>query len=94
MEVFDPSGEVRPAGHAPPRLSTLEGKTVCVLSNGIWEAERVLSLFEEMLQQRVPGVKIVHASELPYLTDIDRGTANVSILKDQGCDAVILGNGG
>ena len=100
---------VRPLGQRgiepmPPatRLDTLEGKTICEISNGGFNDKISFPLIEQMLRKRYPGIKIVPHSEFP-LTTINAfwperknetlKAVQEAILKN-GCDAVITGNGG
>jgi hypothetical protein len=85
-----------------PRLDTLDGKTVCLVSNQAFQADITLPVIGESLQEKYPDIKII-----PY-TEIDAalraaGRENPSaeeaailqvVLKEKGCAALISGNGG
>ena len=94
LEVLDPSGAYEVTQVFAPRLSTLEGKTICFLSDEHWEADRTLPLIQDLLQKQFPTVKFVSRTEFPMgTTGIDvAGIGNM--VKAKGCDAVILGNAG
>jgi len=99
LEVFDPSGAVEVTQLHAPRLDTLEGKTICELSNGSWEVDRTFPYIRELLQKMYPTVKMIPYTEFPYgsgtkgehLIDDDEVAGMV---KEKGCDAVIVGNSG
>jgi hypothetical protein len=96
LEVLDPSGAFEVTTLNAPRLPTLEGKTVCYLSDDEWQAWRTFPLLTTLLTQQFPTIKIVSWEEFPR--DGDHGypdfAKNPGLLKSKGCDAVILGNAG
>lgn len=96
IEVLDPSGAFEVKTLNAPRLPTLEGKTVCFLSDNEWQAWRTFPLLADLLKKQFPTIKIVSWEEFPR--DGDHGypdfDKNPGLLKSKGCDAVILGNAG
>jgi hypothetical protein len=96
LEVLDPSGAFEVMTLNAPRLDTLEGKTVCYLSDNEWQSWRTFPLLTDLLTKQFPTIKIVSWEEFPR--DGDHGypdfTKNPDLLKSKGCDAVILGNAG
>ena len=94
LEVCNPSGEAEATSYNAPRLGNLHGKTIGFISNSLWEAERVLGLLEDLLQQQRGDITIIPHNELPGVVDIDQRHASLSILQQKGCQAVIVGNGG
>ena len=92
LEIFDPSGATEiPRLHAP-RLPSLEGKTVAMLSDDMWQSHRMLPLLREMLESRVANITVIPETEFPMGNSaIDRDeTADMFLAK--GVDAVIVGN--
>ena len=93
LEVFNPCGlspKTRP--HAP-RLSELSGKTICEISNGLWESERTFPLIRKLLQKQFSYTSVPY-TEFPvgnHGIDIDEIG---EIVKKKGCQAVIGGNSG
>ncbi len=93
LRVYDPTGgAIEVAQVFAPRLADLQGKTICELSNGKFEYERTFPFIRELLKSQFPTVKIIPYTEFPIgnpKIDVDEiGT----ILKERGCDAVIVGN--
>lgn len=95
LEVYSPAGVLQETMHIyAPRLEDLRGKTICELSNGLWEAHRTFPLIRRALKLRIPDVRIVTYDELPF------GARNIDvedigeILKERGCQAAIVGNSG
>lgn len=94
LEVYDPTGAIEVTKLFAPRLDSLEGKTICEVSNSGWEARRTFPLIRELLQQAYPTATII-----PY-TEFPEGTRNIDIdeigamAKEKGCEAAILGNAG
>ncbi len=96
LEVLDPSGAFEVTTLNAPRVPTLEGKTVCFLSDNEWQAWRTFPLLADLLKKQFPTIKIVSWEAFPR--DGDHGypdfDKNPGLLKSKGCDAVILGNAG
>ncbi len=96
LEVFNPSGSIEATDscHYAPRLKDLRGKTICELSNGVWNHENTFPLIRQLLTKRFPGMMFVPYTELPVgVHPIDNDNiANLVVAR--GCDAVIGGNSG
>ena len=101
-EVVSPQGE--PAIEMvtmPPRLDTLEGKTIGEVWNGGFRGDETFPIIEKMLRRRYPTVKFVSYSDFSLSTIAslhpERKDKTLEALraelKDKGCDAVITGNG-
>jgi hypothetical protein len=90
LEVYNPCGTVQVANVHAPRLGTLSGKTICEVSDGVWETARTFPKIRELLQKRFPDMKIV-----PYTT-FPSGNFDVEDIgervKAQKCDGAIVGN--
>jgi len=92
LELLNPTGAIEISNLFAPRLANLSGKTICELSDGLWEDYRTFPLIRQLLQKRFPDVKII-----PYI-DLPVGTPNIDvdgigdIVKKKGCQAVIVGN--
>ena len=93
IEVYDPSGIIEISNFYAPRLGSLNGKTICELSNYGWESDRTFPVIREMLQRRFPDVKIIPYTEFPGLMDIEPEDLP-KLLSEKGCDGAILGNAG
>lgn len=89
LEVFEPTGTVEIGERHAPRLDSLNGKTICELSNFRWEAGRIFPVIRELLKKRFPDIKIVPCTDLPDIAKI-QPDALTKALKDKGCDAVIV----
>ncbi|MFC1967003.1 hypothetical protein ACFLWI_08755 [Chloroflexota bacterium] len=97
-EVISPLGRlVEPVKALAPRLSSLEGKTICELKNHDLGAVVTFDLIEEALSRRYPGVKFVSYTEFgnihDHLHEAEVIKALPTKLKEYRCDAVISGNG-
>ena len=84
-----------------PRLDTLVGKTVCLVSNRAFKADVTLAAIGEALKKQYPGVKIIPYSAMPVAplpeppgAPRKESEALQAAFKARGCDAVIAGNGG
>ena len=59
LEVFDPTGSIVVTQLHAPRLDTLDGKTVCEVSNEGWQTGRTFPYIRELLQQMYPTVTFI-----------------------------------
>ncbi len=102
LRVYDPGGSFEVTQTFAPRLSDLRGKTICELSDGQWEDTRTFPLITELLQKLYPTAKILPYTEFPHESSgsapgggfaIDLDTT-ADMVKQKGCQAVIVGNAG
>ncbi|MBI3930619.1 MAG: hypothetical protein HY325_01200 [Chloroflexi bacterium] len=91
LEVYDPTGAIEADEHHAPRLADLKGKTICELSDRVWEDYRTFPVLRELLQKRFPDAKIIPYTEFPNVYGINADVL-FKALKEKGCDAVIVGN--
>ena len=92
LEVYDPTGDVEITEVHAPRLNTLEGKTICELSNDTWQAHRVLPEVRRLLQERFPTAKFIPYTQFPTGNEgIDTERAAELVVR-AGAHAVIIGN--
>ncbi len=91
LEVYDPTGAVEANECHAPRLLDLSGKTICELSDLVWEDYRTFPLIRELLQRRFPDAKIIPYTEFPSIYGVKADVLS-KVVKDKGCDAVIVGN--
>ncbi len=75
-ELVNPEGVVRIAAiKLPPRISTLEGKTVVLRWNGKPNGNILLDRIAELLTEKVKEVKVVKAYEImPETSQISHST--------------------
>ena len=94
LEVFNPTGDIEVARLYAPRLANLNGKTICEVSDRLWQADRTFQLIHRLMQERFPDSKMIPYTELPYgSVQIDNDKI-VEEVKKRKCDAVIVGNAG
>jgi len=94
LELFDPSGAFEVVDMHAPRLESLEGKTICEISNGSWEDERTFPLIRELLQEQFPTATFVPYTEFPVGTAEIQEPGLDELAMSKGCDAAIVGNAG
>ena len=92
IDVFNPSGATEIIRPHAPRLDTLEGKTIYMLSNDSWQAHRTLPLVRELLQERFPTATIVPHTDFPLETAQIDSDEVADLVKEKGGQAVIIGN--
>lgn len=92
LEIYDPSGATEISRLHAPRLSSLEGKTVALLSDDMWQSHRMLPLLRDLLQERVKNIRIIPETEFPMGNSAIDTDATADMFVAKGVDAVIVGN--
>jgi len=92
LEFHDPSGTLDASTPHAPRLESLNGKKIGMLSNGQWQAFRMLPMLKSMLEADFDDIEVLSEENYPQ-GNTKIGTAEVvQMVKDSGVDAVIVGN--
>ncbi len=92
LDVHSPTGSCEVKQRHARRLTDLNGKTICELSNGSWDDQRTFPFIRKLLQSRFPGLKIVPFSEFPIGSERIDNDSTIEMLLQKGCDALITGN--
>jgi hypothetical protein len=101
LEVVSPLGDeaVEQSGIAR-RLDRLDGKTIGEFWNGVFKGDQTFPIIRRWLQQRFTDLKIVPFTAFPHAPGSDhpakqRALARrmAELAQEQGCDAIISGNG-
>ena len=88
VEVFTPTGIMSTKGSHATRLETLHGKKIGLLSNGNWQAERMLTALQDLLRKSFSNVT---PALIPANSAI-QDDKTIDAIVNQGYDAVIVGN--
>ena len=92
LKMYNPTGAIETTQLNAPRLDTLAGKTICELSNGNWEYDRIFPTVRKLLQKQFPTVNIVPYTEAIWLRPDMENLDHISkVVKEKGCQAVITG---
>lgn len=92
VQVYDPTGNVEITQTHAPRLDTIEGKTIALVINDVWESDRIAERLQTLFASRYPSVTVlgpenfIHGSE--YLTMDNNGLYEQ--VSAAGVDAVII----
>ncbi len=54
IEVLDPSGTIEISNFYAPRLTSLNGRTICMLSNHGWESDRMFPIIHAPATKEIP----------------------------------------
>lgn len=92
LEFHDPSGAIEITRPHAPRLDTLEGKRIGIVTNEQWQAYRTLPLLRSLLEQDVPGVEVLSTDAFPQGNALIATEETARLVKESGVDAVIVGN--
>ena len=91
FEVYDPTGAIEITEFHASRLDDLNGKTICELSNRLWEDFRIFPRIRELIRQRFPDTKVIPYTEFPNVYGAEEH-AIIEKLREKGCEAAIVGN--
>ena len=59
IKLYDPTGNVAITQTHAPRLDTIEGKTIGLVVNDVWESDRIAEKLTELFAAKYPSVKIL-----------------------------------
>ena len=94
LEVFNPAGDLEGEMGYAARLNDLNGKTICEVSNRLWQADRTFERIRRLMRARYPDGRILPYTEFPYGSlQIDTDGIGERVEK-KGGQAVIVGNAG
>ena len=92
LEFYDPSGVLEVTQPHAPRLASLEGKRIGIVSNEQWQAYRTLPLLKSMLEEDFPGIEVLPIDTFPQGNTLIGTEETAALVKKSGVDAVIVGN--
>ena len=94
MEVFLPTGSLKVTPLHAPRVADLNGKIIGELSDYNWQWQRTFPVIRELLQRQFPTAKIIPWDQLGVSTReaIENLEHVAKMVKEKGCQAVIIGN--
>ena len=87
MDVYDPTGITEVTVPFARRLDSLDGKTIGLLSNQMWQAERALRRVQDLLQERHPDA----AFRFIPAGGAIQADETIAAIAREGLDAVIVG---
>ncbi len=92
LEIFDPTGSIHVTQPHAPRLSTLAGKRIGFLTNEQWQAYFALPLLKSLIEKDYSGVDVLPVDAFATGNDKIGLAETARRVKEQGVDAVIIGN--
>src|ERR1035437_6905230 len=92
IEFYNPAGAVEVAQPHAPRLSSLEGKRIGMVSNDQWQSYRMLPMIKAMLEQDFPGIEVLPPETFPKGTSFIGTEETARLVKQSGVDGVVVGN--
>jgi pyridoxal biosynthesis lyase PdxS len=92
LEIFDPSGATEISRLHAPRLPSLKGRTIAMLSDDMWQSHRMLPMLKEMLEARYDDIAVIPETEFPMGNTAMDTDAAADMMVARGVDGVIVGN--
>ncbi len=92
LEFHDPSGALDITQPHAPRLDTIAGKKIGIVTNEQWQAYRTLPLIKSLFEKDFPDVEILPIDAYPQGNALIGEEKTAMMVKDSGVDAVIIGN--
>ena len=93
LTVYNPAGATEIAKLYAKRLDTLEGKTICELSNDSWEPNRTFPAIRKILQKQFPTATIIPYTEFPMgKFGLEHAEDIGELVAKKGGQAAIVGN--
>jgi hypothetical protein len=92
LAFYDPSGALEVTKPHAPRLTSLEGKRIGIVSNEQWQAYRMLPLLKALFEEDVPGIEVLPVDAFPQGNALIGTEETATLVKKSGVDAVIVGN--
>ena len=65
LEFYDPSGALEVSQPHAPRLASLEGKRIGIVTNEQWQAYRMMPKLKELLEQDFGNVEVLAVDAYP-----------------------------
>jgi hypothetical protein len=92
LEFYDPSGCLEITQSYAPRLASLAGKRVGILSGEQWQAHRTLPLLKSLMEADFPDIEILPIDRFPSGEHAVGADSTVQQVRESGVDAMIIGN--
>lgn len=94
LTVYNPTGATQVTETFAPRLSDLNGKTICEVTIGIWEANRTFPFIRDLIQKQFPTATLVPFDKIVRLSETRDIPGLEESVQKAGCQAAIIGNAG
>jgi Asp/Glu/hydantoin racemase len=92
LNFYDPSGVLEVTQAHAPRLDTLAGKRIGIVTNEQWQAFRTLPLLKQLFEQDFPDIEVLPLDAFPQGNALIGDEETARLVKSSGVDAVIIGN--
>ena len=92
LEFYDPSGGIEVTQPRAPRLDSLAGKRIGIVTNEQWQAFRMLPLLKQLFEKDFPGIEVLPIDAFPQGNALIGDEETARLVKKSGVDAVIIGN--
>jgi hypothetical protein len=92
LEFYDPSGCLEITQRYAPRLASLAGKRIGMLSGDQWQAHRTLPMLKSLIEADFPGVEVLPLDTFPTGEHAVGADDTLRQVKASGVDGMIIGN--
>ena len=91
LEFYDPAGAIEITQPHAPRLNTIAGKKIGIVTNEQWQAYRTLPLIKSLFEKDYPDVEILPLDAYPQGNALIGEEETAKLVAKSGVDAVIIG---
>ena len=92
LDFYEPSGGIEVTQPHAPRLTSLAGKRIGIVTNEQWQAFRTLPLLKKLFEQDFPSIEVLPIDAFPQGNALIGDEETARLVKQSGVDAVIIGN--
>ena len=92
LEFHDPSGTLEVTQPFAPRLDTLDGKRIGLVTNDQWQAYRMMPQLKSLLEHDFKDIEVLPVDAYPQGNLLIGTEETARAVKKSGVDAVIVGN--
>ncbi|MEI8034290.1 MAG: hypothetical protein WCH96_02285 [Betaproteobacteria bacterium] len=92
ISFYDPAGALDISQPHAPRLDTIAGKKIGIITNEQWQAYRTLPMIKSMFEEDFPGVDILPIDRFAQGNALIGEELTAQQVLESGVDAVIIGN--
>jgi hypothetical protein len=92
LDFYDPSGNLKITQRHAPRLNSLNGKRIGILTNDQWQADRTLPMLRTIMEADFPNIEVLPIDTFPGGEHAVGADSTIDQVKESGVHGMIIGN--